>query len=165
MKFNIVIQDTLLYKVKQIKYFTPDLGKSILNKKTLDIEFKNDFIEQYAVTNNRLIYKCGNIGTIDFYTDIKLQQNVLLISVDDIMYNIEYDGKSNMGVFLANIIQKIEEHTLSLTGQQLEQVEHKTDDSWVANDDKNKNKKYEINQTLDKDDYLKKMLERRKNAK
>jgi hypothetical protein len=34
---------------------------------------------------------------------------------------------------------------------------------WVANDEKNKNKSYDIDQTLDKEDYLKKMLER-KNA-
>lgn len=161
MTYNIVINNSLLNSIKTINIFKIDLGRSILNKKTFKREFNDDFVENYTEMNKRIIHKCGSIGSITFYVDTLVENNILLIYADNILYDVEYDG-SEMKSFISKIIKKIDEHNL-VSHSVLPKSERKKVEMWIANDEKNKNKSYDIDQTLSHDDYLQKMLDR-KNA-
>ena len=88
MTYNIVINNSLLNSIKTINIFKIDLGRSILNKKTFKREFNDDFVENYTEMNKRIIHKCGSIGSITFYVDTLVENNILLIYADNILYDV-----------------------------------------------------------------------------
>lgn len=164
MNINIVSNNILLKKIRTIDTFSMDLGKSMVNKKEDKIQIKDSFVERYVNENNKFIHKFGYIGSIKFYSDISLPMNKLIIHVDEKVYDIDYEERGiPIKNYLSDIIKKIVEHAIE-HDRELEEVEEQKSTLWVADDEKNRNKSYEVNQRLDKESYAQELLKKRNNS-
>lgn len=163
MKFNIICNNILFKKIKDIDIFQLDLGKSLINRKENKLDIQDTFVEQYYSTTNRFALKNGKIGSIGIYVDIQLPSNVLLVDGDSKIYEVEYEdtGKS-MKSYLSELLKSIEDYKIA-ADKELERIKEKNE-RWIANDSKNGNKSYEINQRLDRDSYADELLKKRKNG-
>jgi hypothetical protein len=145
----------MLRKIRTIDIFKLDLGQSVLNKKNSTVEIHDEFVNRYFIQKNRLIHKVGNIGSLIFYTDIVIREDILIIYYNDKEYNIEYkDDGTNFKTYLSGILKKIEEHEVQYA-EELEKLKQKESNRWVADDEKNSGKSYMVNQRLSKEEYLK----------
>jgi hypothetical protein len=164
MNINIVANNLLLKKIRTIDTFSLDLGKSVFDKKAEKIEFGDSFIEKYINENNKFIHKFGYIGSIKFYSDITLPMDKILIHVDEKVYDIDYEDRGiSMKSYLSDIIKKIVEHSIE-HDRELEDVEEIKPNLWVADDEKNRNKTYEVNQKLDRETYIQELIKKRNNG-
>jgi len=134
---------------------------SIMDKKDNTINIKDSFIDMYYNTNGNIAHKFGKIGSINFYTDLRLPNNMLLIHADMKVFEIEYEtGDLPMKSFLSEALRRIEGHLVN-TEKELKEVQEKKHKLWVDTDGKNSNKSYEINQKLDREEYARQLAERK----
>jgi hypothetical protein len=155
--FKIVTNNNMLRRVRTIDIFKLDLGQSMLNKKTSTLEIKDEFVNRYYLQKNKLVHKSGYIGSLIFYTDISLKNDLLIIYYNDKEYSIEYqDDGTPFKTFLSNILKKIEEHEIQYANE-LAKMKEEEPTVWVANDEKNTGKSYYVNQRLNREDYLKEL--------
>lgn len=153
--FSIVSNNSMLRKIRTIDIFKLDLGQSVLNKKNSTLEIHDEFVKRYYLQKNRLIHKVGNIGSLIFYTDIVIKEDILIIYYNNKEYNIEYkDDGTPFKSYLSSLLKKIEEHELQYA-EEMEKLKQQENDKWVANDEKNSGKSYFVDQRLSKEEYLK----------
>lgn len=164
MKFNIVSNTTLLKLIKNIDIFELDLGVSAINKKSGSVEIKDNFIDQYLSNKNTMIRRFGKIGTIDFFVDLRLPSNELHIYANNKEFDLVYeDGDLPIKSYISKSLQMIEEHIIE-SSNELEVVAESTNKGWVATDEKNRGKVYEINQQLSREEYSKEFARKRMNG-
>jgi hypothetical protein len=153
--FSIVSNNDMLRKIRTIDIFKLDLGKSVLNKKNSTLEIHDEFVKRYFIQKNRLIHKAGAIGSLIFYTDISIKEDVLVIFYNNKEYNVEYiDDGSSFKTYLSGLLKKIEEHEIQYE-KELEKLKIQEPTLWTADDEKNSGKSYFIDQRLNREEYLK----------
>ena len=161
MKFNIVTNSLLQRQIMKIDIFKLNMGQSIMNRKTESVQIKDAFVSAYENTHNRLIHTYGNIGTITFYTDLRIPMDVLLIHADNKIFDIVYaDGDLPMRQFLSEALELIENHLIQ--SEKELQESNIVNTTWVAGDDKNKGKVYNVDQRLSREEYLNQLKEMKK---
>jgi len=109
---KIVANGIVLNKIKTLDIFKLDLGMSIFDQKTNEINIKDPFIFKYFSLFGKHILKYGDIGKLGFYQDFTLSQRDYMIFNGDNAYNVVYDKneeKLRIDEHLSNIIQEIEE--------------------------------------------------------
>jgi hypothetical protein len=145
----------MLRKIRTIDIFKLDLGQSVLNKKNSTLEIHDEFVKRYYLQKNRLIHKVGNIGSLIFYSDIVIKEDILVIFYNNKEYNIEYkDDETSFKTYLSGLLKKIEEHELQYE-KELEKLKSQEPTMWIADDEKNTGKSYFVDQRLSKEEYLK----------
>lgn len=158
---NIVSSTFFLRNLRNLDFFQLDLGKSrkIVGKD----EFRkvDDFIIKYRNVYERDIVKFGRIGErINFYEDLTLPSNQYIIFKDSDIYEVTYEDSDLLDIknYILETLRKVDDFESS----QKEINDHNDNQSkehlmenakWVANDNKNGNKKYLIDQTLSRDEY------------
>ncbi len=145
---KVVANGTVLNKIKLLDIFKLDLGVSIIDQKSGDVEMKDPFIFKYFSLFGKQIMKYGNIGKLGFYQDFTLSQRDYVIFNDEKMYNVVYDKdeeKLRIDEHLSNIIQEIED---------IEGVD-------VVSDDEIKQTRKNPDLTLPKEQYLQEMIKKR----
>lgn len=153
--FSIVSNNTMLRKIRTIDIFKLDLGHSVLNKKSSTLEINDEFVKRYFIQKNRLIHKAGAIGSLVFYTDISIKEDILVIFYNNKEYNVEYkDDGTPFKSYLSGLLKKIEEHEIQYA-KELERLKEQESSIWVADDEKNSGKSYFVDQRLSKEEYLK----------
>lgn len=164
---NIVANSFFLRNLRNLDFFTLDLGKTrkIINNKDKNTTFRklSEFEIKYGNLYNRAIMLFGNIGRITFYEDLHLDRHKYLIFNDDDIYEISWteEDVKDFKNYILETLRKIDN-----IGKE-EETEHSSiedyDDIWEAKDDKNKGKKYMINQNLTREEYRQELLKRFQN--
>jgi len=145
----------MLRKIRTIDTFKLDLGNSVLNKKNSTLEIHDEFVKRYYLQKNRLIHKIGSIGSLIFYTDIVIKDDILIIYYNNKEYNVEYKYDSiPFKSYLSGLLKKIEEHEIQYA-EELEKLKHQESNRWTADDEKNSGKSYFVDQRLSREEYLK----------
>lgn len=164
---NIVGSTYFLRNLRDLDFFTLDFGKSKKDNKTEKFRKVDDFIIRYKQLYNKQILKFGRIGNkINFYEDLSMDNNEYIIFNNDDIYEITFDNNEikNMEQYILSTLRKIEENDNK--EQELVQKNNEkindllSDEGWVAQDDKNFNKTYLIDQTLSREKYREEMLRR-----
>lgn len=163
MNVNIVVHNNMLRIVRTIDIFTLDLGRSFLDRKKDEINIKNEFINFYNQEYQRLVHKTGYIGSIKFYTDVSLPTNKMMIFYNNKLYEIDYedDGRSFKD-YLSDTLKKIEEHNIEFNKKIERKKQEKENPTWIAEDEKNKNKEYMVNQRLERDKYAEELMKKKR---
>lgn len=155
----LVANSLFLRNLRTLDYFTLDLGKTRRLVSGKDKQFRklSEFEIKYANLYQRRLMMFGNIGKMDFYEDLSLKENVFLVFKDDDIYEIEWtqDDLKDFSNYILDTLRKIAEINYNNEEQQgtIDKYIDNDNDGWIATDDKNRNKKYVINQELDKDAY------------
>lgn len=151
---NIVSNSLILRKFSLIDIFKLDLGKNLLGGEHESIKIHDEFINLYQ-KNGRIIHKFGSIGSLKFYLDPTLDNDIFIIYKESLTYEIDFQENDNIKTYLSEILMKIDEHQKEQE-EEIKKIESqpKTTGLWIAQDEKNRGRAYEINQTLDKEEYL-----------
>lgn len=165
---NIVANSFFLRNLRNLEFFTLNLGKTkkIINNKDKNTTFRKltEFEIKYGNLYNRAIMLFGSIGRVTFYEDLHIERYKYLIFNDDDIYEISWseDDMKDFKNYILETLRKIDN-----IGKEEEETEHPGIDdyneTWEANDIKNKGKKYLINQNLTKEEYRKELLKRFEN--
>lgn len=167
---NIVANTFFLRNLRNLDFFTLDLGKTkrVINNKDKNTTFRklSEFEIKYGNLYNRGIMIFGTIGRISFYEDLHMERNKYLIFNGEDIYEIEWseDNLSDFRNYILDTLRRIDN-----IGKDDSETEHNSiedyDETWEARDEKNRGKKYLINQNLSKDEYRNELLKRfEKNA-
>jgi hypothetical protein len=165
---NIVSNNYFLRNLRNLDFFQLDLGKSRKIPGKDEFRKLDEFSIRYRNLYNKDILKFGKISDkIFFYEDITIPNNMFLIFKNDDIYEITYekDDIKDLKNYLLNTLRKIDDYEsseeetkkqnlINIDKQILERGEY-----WESKDDKNRGKKYLIDQTLSKEEYRKKLSE------
>jgi len=164
---NIVGSTYFLRNLRNLNFFTLDLGKSKKDEKTHSFRKVDEFIIKYRTLYNRQLIKFGKIGNkISFYEDLTMENNEYVIFKDDDIYEITFEPNQiqDMENYILDTLRKIDEsesEEKEITQHNEKMIQEIIGDSgWIAKDDKNYGKTYSIDQTLSKEDYRKAVLNR-----
>lgn len=163
MVFNIVTNSKLEKMIMKIDIFSLDLGKSVLNRKTHTIQIKDNFVSVYSNMHGRFIHKYGNIGDINFYSDLRIPYDEIHIYADNKVFELQYDSNDlPIKQFISESLRRIESHIINSNNEiPAESMTSESNDGWKANDDKNGGKEYMVNQRLSREDYMKELLSKK----
>ena len=112
--YNVVTNANVLGKIKLSKYFKIDLGsRSTIDTndgRKFNIE-KEGFVQDYYIKYKALIQKSGSIGSIEFYTDHTIKEDLIIFFRDDKSWLFNHDESlleskgidSYMGMFIKGI--------------------------------------------------------------
>lgn len=117
----IVTGNQILTHFKKIEGFEMNLGLNLkgsvnLNKNSTKqgeepkIKIRDEFVKKYQNINNKIINKYGNIGSLKFYEEHSLK-NEMHIYKDEQVFEIEIDDislRSNPTEYLVNILKALE---------------------------------------------------------
>ena len=115
--FNFVASQRTIQKIKQgSKYFKPYLGMAFTTEdksgRKFNINDKEVFAKTYFDKSGRMPYSQGKIGTINFFVDHYITDNLVLCYFKDEEIAFEYmeDKAKTKGVdaYLGSMIQKVE---------------------------------------------------------
>jgi hypothetical protein len=165
---NIVSNNYFLRNLRNLDFFQLDLGKSRKIPGKDEFRKLDEFSIRYRNLYNKDILKFGKISDkIFFYEDITIPNNMFLIFKNDDIYEITYekDDIKDLKNYLLSTLRKIDDYEsseeetkkqnlINIDKQILERGEY-----WESKDDKNRGKKYLIDQTLSKEEYRKKLSE------
>lgn len=155
---QIVANSLVLKTFSKIDIFKKDLGDNLTgavsmkgkDRSNIQIKIKDDFIQRYRTNTKHIIFKYGSIGTLNFYQDTNLENNEFLVFDDNEIYEIEIDSihdfQNNPRKYLSDIIGRIENKN-EQSGFSFTTVPESVDIP---------------DQTLPKEQYINKMVERRK---
>lgn len=116
---EIVTNNSILRFFKTIKYFKIDLGNNlkgpVQRKKDPDfvIKIKDEFIKKYQTLTNRIIFKYGEIGSLKFYEDNSLKDEIHIYDKEKV-YEIlvkKEDLEKDATTYLTELLQSIEENS------------------------------------------------------
>jgi len=80
---QIVANTYLLKKFSTIDIYQQDLGKSLIPQGEETIRIIDIFAKKYHTLTNNIILKSGKIGTISFYQDSALNQEIFVLFCGD----------------------------------------------------------------------------------
>jgi len=112
--FSIISNMNLNKKFSTIQEYKTDMGLSVFvdsrkNGKDYDSNgfiIKDENIKTYYNAIGRYINRYGRIGTLLFYVDNSLKNDIFIVN-NNILYKIEYDNNSNIRNYLSNILEKV----------------------------------------------------------
>lgn len=166
---NIIANTFFLRNLKNLNFFTLDLGKTRKNvnnrdggktsfRKLTEIELKYDQLYHRTL----LVY--GTIGKVTFYEDLRLDGNRFLVFNNDDIYEIEYekDELIDFENYILGVMRKIDE--IDKPSDEIHNIDE-YENAWTppTSDEKNKGKKYLINQTLSREEYREELLKLKEN--
>lgn len=159
---KIIANISMLKLFKTIDIFTLDLG-------TKD-RFSDIFIKQYYIKKKENLFKFGNIGTIEFYENKNIYTDQILILLsDEREFEFKYsedDKKIDIKEYLQTIIKSVEDFLEEEKETEKRIQLEKSKGLWENTDPdaamKGNKKYYEIRQDVDRDEYAKLMLEKKK---
>ena len=167
---NIVSNSYFLRKLRNLSFFKLDLGKSkkIVNDDNNRFRKLTEFQIKYHNLYNNDIMDFGTIANkIIFFEDVCIKGNKILIFKDSNIYEIVWTEEETIDIenYILNVLRKIdssEETEENIEEENIKKVEEyaNTNDVWV---DPKSSKKYIIDQTLSKEEYRKKIMEKIKN--
>lgn len=163
---NVVSSSFFLRNLRNLNFFTLDLGKSrkIVGKD--ELRPLDNFIVRYKSVYNREIVKFGKIGDkVIFYEDLMLEPYNYIIFKDEDIYEITYTDEDLLDIYnyILETLRKVDEFESNQKenndkNNEISKEKFMNEDGyWVAKDDKNKDKKYLIDQTLSREEYRKKV--------
>ena len=147
---KIVGNSFFLRKLRNLDFFELDLGKSKKLPGEKDEWRKlDDFILRYKGLYERDIRKFGKISNrIIFYEDLRMPENLYLIFKDEDIYEIPYkdDEISDMKNYILDTLRKVddlddEQRKSEEKNITLSKEAHSNEESWVADDEKNRKNK------------------------
>lgn len=162
----VVSSSFFLRNLRNLNFFTLDLGKS---KKVVgkdELRPVDKFVINYKNIYNREIVKFGKIGDkVIFYEDVMLEQYNYIIFNNDDIYEITYTDEDLEDIYnyILETLRKVDEFESNQKENNDKNNEISKDKFsnesgyWVAKDDKNRDKKYIIDQTLSREEYRKKI--------
>jgi len=167
---DIVANSYFLRNLRNLPFFTLDLGKSKKMVNDDDNRFRklNEFQLRYKNLYGGSLTNFGNIANkVKFYEDVTINGKLFLIFKDEDIYEIEWDDKDliDMEGYLLETLRKIDEteeveaETEEKNYQKIEEYASEND-VWVAHDEKNKGRKYMVDQTLDRVAYREALLKK-----
>lgn len=166
----IVSSTYFLRNLRGLDFFTLDLGKTRKIVGSNENEFRklDEFKIKYKRLFDRDVLKFGRIGDrISFYEDVRMEKDLYMIFKDEDIYEINFTQEdiSDLKNYILETLRKIddfetEEKENDNQNKMIVNDELKDDEGWVATDEKNKGKRYLINQTLSKEEYRKQIKNR-----
>ncbi len=115
--FNFVASQRTITKIKQgSKYFTPYLGMAFTTEdkdgRKFRINDKEKFAKGYFDRTGRMAYSQGKIGSINFFVDHYITDNLVLCYYNDEEVSFEFLESSvrekGVDAYLGSIIKKVE---------------------------------------------------------
>jgi hypothetical protein len=163
---NIVATSYFLRYLRTLDFFTLNLGqtrKLVNQKESIEtIRKLSEFEIKYNNIYNRSINKFGSIGKITFYEDLRASRYKYLIFKGDDIYEIEWSEEDMKDVknYILETLRKIDDLEKEPSDEEIREKQQLVDSesTWVATDDKNKGKRYKINQTLSREQYREQLL-------
>lgn len=166
---NIVGHSFFLRNLRKLDFFKLNLGKTkkLLgsNEKTDNFRKLSEFEIKYENLYNRGLMLFGNIGKATFYEDVTMEIYSFLVFVNDDIYKITWTENDiiDMKNYILETLRKIDEiykkEEQKTISDKLKDDFMSKNEYWEAKDDKNKGKKYTVNQELSREEYRKKLLE------
>lgn len=167
---NIVSNSFFLRNLRRLEFFNLNLGKTkklMGNGKDKDtFRQLSEFEIKYNNLYNKNVMIFGNIGKATFYEDVLMENYKFLVFKDNDIYEIEWSEIDiiDMKNYILDTLRKIDEID-KIKEEQKKFDDNKNnylnnDDVWISNDEKNKGKKYTVNQTLTKEEYRKQLLKK-----
>lgn len=163
---NIVANSFFLRNLRRLDFFTLNLGKTKklvgANDKKNSFRKLSEFEIKYNNLYNKGIMLFGNIGNVTFYEDVLMDHYSYLVFNNDDIYQIEWidDDISDIKNYILETMRKIAE--IDNEEEDDENTIHGSisdyDETWEAKDEKNKGKKYLVNQNLTKEEYRQELL-------
>jgi hypothetical protein len=167
---NIVANSYFLRNLRDLPFFTLDLGKSrkMVNDEQNRFRKLDEFQIRYKTLYGTQLLNFGSIGgKVKFYEDVTIKEKRFVIFKDDDIFEIEWsdDEIEDIENYLLETLRKIDEYNIEeseteiYNNQKIEEYaqEH---DVWVAKDEKNKGKKYLVDQTLDREAYREELMKK-----
>lgn len=136
---EVVAPSLIMRKFRNIKEFKMDLGISKTDEVQKEgnkgpgqvvIKIRDPFIKRYYVEKQNYIVKSGNIGSLYFYTDNGLPNNIFSIYDENKEYRFEYQETGDVRSYLSNILDQILEEKIepiNLSMNMEEDIEFKLD--------------------------------------
>lgn len=163
---NIVANSFFLRNLRNLDFFRLNLGKTkkLINNREKPDSFRkvSEFELRYHNLYSRGLLIYGDIGgKVTFYEDSRMDQYKFLIFNEDDIYEIEWNNGeiSNFRNYILETLRKVEQiNDENEENNNEENHIEEYDNTWVAKDDKNRNKKYLINQNLSREEYRKELL-------
>jgi len=165
---NIVSNTYFLRNLRNLDFFQLDLGKSRKIPGKDEFRKLDEFSARYQNIYKKDILKFGKISDkIFFYEDVTMSNNMFLIFKNNDIYEITYDKDDIIDLknYLLETLRKIDEfesnveNTENQNQKMIDKQIIEQGDYWEAKDDKNRGKKYLIDQTLNREEYRRKMSE------
>ena len=167
---DIVANSFFLRNLRNLPFFTLKLGQSkkVVNDENNRFRKLNEFHLKYKNLYGGSLMEFGNIaGKVNFYEDVTIKGKLFLIFKDEDIYEIQWDDDElvDMESYILETLRKIDEsendesENEEVNYNKIEEYASENNhDLWVAQDDKNKGRKYVIDQTLDKNAYREALL-------
>jgi len=119
-KYKFISSKSIISKFKSSRLFKTDLGKCFINDGKnglkMDLSRQEEFVKVYFQQNeSRMIFKEGNIGSIEFYSDPKIHNNVIIyLGQEYFVFQHDPNALSVKGIekYLGSIIKEIETKNL-----------------------------------------------------
>ena len=159
---NIVGSTYFLRNLRNLEFFTLDLGKAKKDPKTQTFRKVDEFIIKYRNLYNREILKFGKIGDrVSFYEDMRMDNNEFTVFKGEDIYEIIFEPSEigDMENYILDTLRKVDD--TENDEKEVEEYNQKMvrevsgDNVWIAKDDKNFGKAYSIDQTLSREEYRK----------
>jgi len=154
---KIITNSQILNVFKTIDIFTLDLGKS---SRSEDI-----FIKQYYNDNNEKLFKFGNIGSIEFYENHSVFSDQIIILHNKQEFEFKYtddDKKLDAKEYLSTIIKSVEEYIDTIINKNTQSTEGVWENKDPESLKKGNKKFYDIRQDVNREEYIKLFLQKRK---
>lgn len=169
---NIVANTYFLSKLRNLSFFTLDLGKTrkLMNDDRNRFRKLDEFQIRYNTLYNRSLMNFGNIANkVIFYEDVNLTGKNLIIFKDTDIYEIEWNDSEieNIESYILETLRKVDDADKGEIEQEeanYQKIEEYSADNdvWVAPDSdlKNSGKSYMVNQTLSRKEYREEMIKK-----
>lgn len=159
MIMKVMAHSSTLKLLSKIDIFRMDLGKNLYGEKkdggipNQKFKIRDKFIKYYNNATNRIIYKYGDIGTLEFFDDPLLDSTEMVIYKNDSFYDTHVDldklyiePRKYLSFILENI-DKTDSEKQTFDNHKIEEIE---DNSTIKGGDK-----------MSTDEYVNAMIEKR----
>jgi len=167
---NIVANSYFLRNLRDLPFFTLDLGKSRKMVGDDQNRFRklNEFQVRYKTLYGTQLLDFGAIGgKVKFYEDVTIKEKRFVIFKGDDIYEIEWTDKEIEDIegYLLETLRKVDEYDIEETETEMHNYKKISEyaeehEVWTAKDEKNSGKKYLVDQTLDRVAYREAMLKK-----
>ena len=112
---NIVANYITILRFKQLTEFKLDLGKSIVDRATKSIQVDDNFLAYQMYELDKMVYKIGTFGKINFYYNNSLPDKQIDIYFDKDIHTKELN-QTNIQDWIVNNLYNIEKSYDTVTG-------------------------------------------------
>jgi len=81
--YKFISSKSIISQLKHSKHFKTDLGRAFINSGAnnelkADLSRQEEFVKFYYKKYNEYLHKEGNIGQIEFYSDMKIKKDIVI---------------------------------------------------------------------------------------